>query len=98
METKRIKITVATKKTADGREFNTYKATTKNGRLIDVKFRKEVKNLPEKTCYAIINVDDMNVVRNTEFPVMWVKAVQGYESLDDVSTEQNRKVINDMFD
>lgn len=98
METKKIKITVAEKTTADGKKFNTYKATTKNGRLIDCKFRKEVKNLPEKTCYAIINVDDMNVVRNTEFPVMWVKAVQSYEDLTEVSAERNRKAIDELFD
>lgn len=98
METKRIKITVAEKQTTDGKKFNTYKATTKNGRLIDCKFRKEVKNLPEKTCYAIICVDDMNVVRNTEYPVMWVKAVQSYEDLAEVSAEKNKKVIDELFD
>ena len=97
METKKIKITVAQRKTANGKVFNTYKATTKNGNLIDCKFRKDVKELPEKTCYAIIGVDDMNIDRNKEYPVMWVSAVQGYEDLAEVSAERNRKVIEDYF-
>lgn len=97
METKKIKITVTERKTKDGKVFNSYKATTKNGNLIDCKFRKEVKNLPEKTCYAIIAVDDMNIDRNKEYPVMWVNAVQGYEDLAEVSKERNRQVVEDYF-
>lgn len=97
METKKIKILVAERKSAKG-SFNTYKTTTKNGRLMDVKFRKEVKELPTENCYAIINVDDMNVDSNRQYPVLWVSAVQGYESFEDNSKENNRKKINEMFE
>lgn len=102
METKKIKIRVQEKETKDAngkvKKFNTYKTTTKNGRLMDVKFRKEVTNLPTESCYAIIGIDDMNVDKNREFPVLWVSAVQGYETLADNQVEQNRAVINEMFD
>lgn len=98
METKKIKITVTQRTTKDGKKsFNVYKATTKNGNLIDCKFRKEVKNLPEKTCYAIIGVDDMNIDRSKEYPVMWVNAVQSYESLSENAVERNRETINEFF-
>ena len=79
------------------KKFNTYKTTTKNGRLMDVKFRKEVTNLPTETCYAIINIDNMNVDKNREYPVLWVSAVESYETISDVAAEKNRAQINDMF-
>ena len=97
METKRVKIIVQEKKTSDGKKFNTYKAVTKNGRLVDCKFRKEVKELPTETCYAVIGVDDMNLQKNTEYPVLWVSAVQGYDKLDEVAIENNRKAIEEIF-
>ena len=98
METKRIKIIVQEKKTSDGKKFNTYKAVTKNGRLIDCKFRKDVKELPTETCFANISVDSMNIDKNKEYPVMWVSAVEGYESISEVASESNKKVIDEMFD
>ena len=101
METKSIKIIVKERETKDSngktKKFNTYKTTTKNGRLMDVKFRKEVTNLPTETCYAIIDIDCMNVDKNREYPVLWVSAVEGYEAISDKALENNRKEINDMF-
>ena len=98
METKRIKIKVQERKTSNGKSFNTYKAVTKNGRLIDAKFRKEVKELPTEDCYAIIGVDNMNVDKNKEYPVLWISAVEGYESLGEVASENNKKQLEEMFD
>ena len=98
METKKIKIKVEEKKTSDGKKFNTYKAVTKNGRLIDAKFRKEVKELPTETCYAVIGVDNMNLDKNKEYPVLWISAVESYESLGEVASENNKKQLDDMFE
>ena len=94
METKKIKIVVQEKTATNGKKFNTYKTTTKNGRFIDVKFRKEVKNLPVENCYAIINVDAMNVDKNREYPVLWVKDVVGYEAIE----TDNKKKLDELFD
>ena len=99
METKKIKITVAERKTNDGKKsFNTYKTVTKNGRTMDVKFRQEVKILSTENCYAIIDVDKMNVDKNREYPVLWVSEVVGYESLAEGNVERNRTQINELFD
>lgn len=96
METKKIKIVVEERK-HEGRTFNVYHTFSKNGRRTEVKFRKEVKHLPEKTCYAIIDVDDMNINKSNEFPVLWIKAVQSYEDLESANLEQNRKNIDEYF-
>lgn len=99
METKKIKILVQEKTTSDGKKkFNTYKAVTKNGRLIDCKFRKEVKELPVANCYAVICIDDMNVDKNKEYPTLWVSAVQSYETIGEVAQENNKKQLEDIFD
>lgn len=98
METKKIKIVVSERTTSDGKKkFNTYKAVTKNGRLIDCKFRKEVKDLPAQTCYAIIGVDNMNVDKNKEYPTLWVSAVEGYETIEQQAIENNRAKIEEIF-
>ena len=96
-EEKKIKIIVTEKKTKDGKKFNTYKTVSKNGRLIDAKFRKEVKELPEQTCYAHILVDNMNIDKTREFPVLWISKVEAYSTISDGATEGNRNAINEFF-
>lgn len=98
METKKIKILVAEKTTTNGKKFNTYKTTTKNGRLMDVKFRKEVKELPEANCYAVIGIDNMNVDKNREYPVLWVSAIETYESIEANAKADNKKKLDELFD
>ena len=98
METKKIKIVVTEKTTTDGRKkFNTYHTYSKNDRRTEVKFTKDVKELPSKTCYAVINIEDMNLNTSGEFPILWVKGVVSYEDLAAASAEINRKKINDYF-
>lgn len=97
METKKLKVVVAEKETVDGRRFKTFKTFSKNGRATELKFRKEVKNLPEKSCYIVCNVDDINVNTTGEYPVCWVKAIQSVEDLGTVNTERNREQVNDYF-
>ncbi len=97
METKRIKIVVQEKTTKDGRKFDTYKTFSKNGRATEVKFRKDVKDLPKATCYIVCDVDDMNLNTSGEYPVLWIRAIQGIEDLNAANTESNRAKINDYF-
>ena len=98
METKRIKVIVTEKTTKEGKKFNSFETVSKNGRKVTLKFRKEVKDVPTATCYAIVNVDDINVNKSGEFPVVWVKAVQSWEDRNEVALENNRKVVNEFFD
>ena len=97
METKRIKIIVEEKKTSDGKAFNAYKAVTKNGNIITAKFKKVVKNLPEKTCYANIPVDKMNVDKTKEFKTLWIEHVDSYEDIAEVQAERNKQELTDLF-
>ena len=96
--TRKIKIKVTPKKTADGRSFYTYKTFSKNGRAIEVKFRKECKNAPEKDCFIVCNEDDMHLNTSGEYPVMWVQAIVDTEDLETASAEANRKRLAEFFD
>ncbi|MBO5712588.1 MAG: hypothetical protein J6R88_00075 [Clostridia bacterium] len=98
METKKIKVIVSQRQTKDGKKFNAYETLDKKGNKMTLKFTQAVKDLPERTCYANVNVDDMNVDRRKEYPVVWVKAVDSYEELAEVSAENNKKVIDELFD
>lgn len=78
---KKFKVIVSEKETKEGRKFNVYKAVTNEGRLIDCKFRKEVKNLPEKTCYVHVYNTEMNIDKSREYPTLWVKAIEEIEEI-----------------
>lgn len=96
METKKLKI-VVTERTHEGRKFNTFKTFSKNGRATEVKFRKEVTNLPTKNCYIVVNVDDINVKDSGEYPVCWIKKIVAIEDLETATAEANRQKVNDYF-
>ena len=72
-----LKLRVKVKKitTKDGRTFDAYETVGKNGMRITVKFRKEVKNLPEKDSYIIVPLDKVNYAKNTIYPTIWVHQV-----------------------
>lgn len=97
METKRIEVRVQEKKTAEGRKFLTYSTYSKNGRKTEVKFRKEVPNLPTKDCFIVVNVDDMNLNTSGRFPVLWVKAIQAVEDYETANAELNKKKLDEYF-
>lgn len=98
-ETKRIKLYVEEKTTADGsRKFNVYKSVTKNGRKIDVKFRKTCKSVPTENSYITVKVDNMNMQKNTEFPILWINEIEKSEPMNDgFDKEANAKTINEWF-
>lgn len=101
METKRIKVIVAHKKTKDGKAFDTYKTFSKNGRPTELKFREEVEGKPKEDCYITVNTDNMNVNTSGEYPVCWVKGkiekIEPLGTLTEEQIEKNRAKLNDYF-
>lgn len=65
--------------TKDGRKFTAYKSLDKYGKLMDTKFRKEVKNLPEGPCMLIVDDDKCNVTTNTQYPTLWISEIKAVE-------------------
>ena len=79
-------------KLEDGTEFVSFKAFTKKGKM-DIKFVKDCKNVPVKSCYIFVDRTKMNVNRQARFPVIWVQEVEKIEEFPDRTNK-----LDDLFD
>lgn len=77
--------------TNDGKKFKTYKAVTKSGKLIDLKFTRDCVGIPAKPCYIYVRPEMMNVQKNLKYPCLWVKAIEKAEDFPS-------KLDEDLFD
>ena len=96
-ETRDIEINVKECSTKEGKKFNVFKAVQKNGRFIDCKFRRDVKDLPTEICIINVDTKEMNVDRNRKYPVLWVKKINSILPIDKGSNADESKVENDLF-
>ena len=83
----KLRIRVKRITTKDGRTFNAYETIGKNGTRINVKFRKEVKNVPTEDSYIIVPIEKMNYAKNTIYPTIWV-----HEITSVIPTESEKQV------
>lgn len=101
METRELKIIVTEKATKDGRKFNTYKTFSKNGRPTEVKFRKDVTEVPKKSGFYTFDEDALNLNTTGEYPVLWVRANPvSFREIGEASKESEEKqraAIKDYF-
>lgn len=67
------------KETQKKKKFTVYKAVTKAGKLIDLKFTSSCAIKPTKPCYILVYENNWNVQRNLKFPVLWVQEVEDIE-------------------
>lgn len=73
-----------------GNKFIAYKTVNKQGRFMTVKFRKEVKNAPEKpgTYWVKTSAENVSVDTNRQYPVLWV------HSIDEVAPYTKTSSVN----
>ena len=81
----------------NGRTFKAYKTEIKSGdgkekQVVDLKFRRDAKNVPQERCYIYVDVDQFNVSKKGRYPVVWVNTVNRIEP---VKTRANAE---DYFD
>ena len=83
-----------------GNKFLAYKVTTKDGKFMDCKFRKEV-TAPTQNGFIWVEPNQMNVTSNTKYPVLWVKKIEKFVSKEEIAdgyiSEKDFKKINDLF-
>lgn len=60
--------------------FLAYKGFTKKG-WIDLKFTKEVKEVPTRNGFIYVESENVNVNRTGRFPVIWVKKIEKFEEI-----------------
>ncbi len=71
-----IKVIVREYETREGKKFNAFKAVQNNGKLIDLRFQRVVKNLPEQNCIIKVLPENINIDRNRQFPCLWCKKIE----------------------
>ena len=74
-DTLKLRVRVKRITTKDGKTFDAYETTGKNGLKITVKFRKEVKNVPSEDSYVIVPIEKVNYAKNTIYPTIWVHEI-----------------------
>ncbi len=95
LETRLIKIE---KPDGSKTSFYAYKTFLKNGKKMDLKFTKEVKNAPTEDCMISVNADNMNIDRNRKYPLVWVKKIEEILPVRTLKhTAEDYKEIDDSF-
>lgn len=72
-------VKIEEKKNTSGQPFNTYKAVTKNNKLIDVRFRRSVPDNLKPTevpCVLLVDEKNMNIAKNQLYPCLWINQVE----------------------
>ena len=64
-----------------GLNFKAYKTITKNGKFMDVRFRRDVVNPPKAPCVIYVDEDKVNVDDQRRYPIMWVSEIKRTEPL-----------------
>lgn len=71
-----IKVLVRHCKTKDGKkEFDSYRAVQKDGKLIDCRFQQCVTGIPKDHFIMKVDATKMNISRAYEYPRLWVSDV-----------------------
>lgn len=99
MALSKIKIAKAEKRknTKTNQDFISYKTIDpKTGKLIDLRFNKTVKNVPEERCYILVPEDKWNINRTGEWPICYVKEIARVEPIvNDNSNEPKFETVDD---
>ena len=89
---------LVTKIEHEGKKFNAYKTFQKNGKKIDVKFTRDVKNAPEENCIIVVEAGKMNLDKNRRFPCLWVREIKEVKQLPDKNNDPRKlEEITELF-
>ena len=77
----------------DGKKFKAYKTVDKNGKKMDVRFTRDVHNLPTEACTIVVSPDRCNVATNRMYPILWVQEIIRIEE-----TERKPSNVFEYFD
>ncbi len=89
---------VVTKIEYEGKKFNAYKTFQNNGKKIDVKFTKDVKNQPDENCIILVEAGKMNIDKNRRYPCVWVREIKEIKPLSTLDNDPKKlEEITKMF-
>jgi hypothetical protein len=86
-----LEIKVIPMETLDGKKkFNAYKVLGKDGRYMDLKFRKEVENLPKEKGLLYVASADLSIDNNRKFPATWIHKFEKFVPLSSQRSEDKK--------
>lgn len=86
-----LEIKVVEMETLDGKKkFNAYKVLGKDGRYMDLKFRKEVVNLPKENGLLYVKSENLSIDNNRKFPATWIHAFEKFVPLSSQRTDDKK--------
>lgn len=85
---KEIKVIMKEGTTSDGRKFNYFRAVQKDGKLVDCRFTKDVKNIPTSSAIIVVEVANVNMDYSHQFPRLWVKKIEEVKKLEIDNTQK----------
>lgn len=86
----KIEVIVKEAQTKEGKKFNYYRAVSKGGKLIDLRFKKVVENLPKKSGFIIVPEQEWNIDKTSKYPIVWVGKI---ESFEDYPTKEKEELF-----
>lgn len=95
----RLKVGQATNK-ATGEKFPTFKTIRKDGKFMNLRFRKEVENVPVSDCFIFVANENCSIDKNRQYPVLWVHEIDHAEPLfqPNVQQETQKTAIAEFLD
>lgn len=91
----RIRVKVTEIKT-ETNTFNAYKALGKNKKWVDLRFTKDVTNLPKEDCYIIVHTDNINYTENYLYPRFWVREIEEIVPIETRTTQDATEFFEDI--
>lgn len=73
----------------NGNKFTAFKAVQKNGKLIDVRFRRDCPNKPDHPCIILVENDQWNLDKNRLYPCIWIKSVLATREFEFTNDEED---------
>jgi len=88
----RVKVGQATNK-ATGEKFPTFKTTKKDGKFMNLRFRKEIQDVPVSDCFIYVETENVSIDKNRQYPVLWVHEIDHAEPLFQPNVQQDAQKI-----
>lgn len=86
-ETYQIRIFAEEHETKDGKHFMSYKCLEKSGKKRDIKFTRDVEDLPEEDCFIVVAKCNINRDSLRQYPCYWVKKIEEVVPLEKVTAD-----------
>lgn len=94
-KTLKLEIRVTERKTKEGKKFNSFEVLNKDGRFMDCRFRKEVKQIPEDNCFINVLPENVSVDSKRKYPRVWIHQV---ESIEDKYSPDSNPTVEKYFE